>query len=470
MIWILFNQLYGSQLQLSLIPTDYMLEFKNCKATLFTSFLNVNVTNEFDNAISFNSYHTEIELKNSLAQIPCQFKIRKQMIYRQTEQVQETFNAGWYLDRIDQPNLPLDDEYHFNYTGKGTNIYIIDSGVLLKENPELGTRVSMPWSAPGIKETRTDCTGHGSHVASIAAGKNVGVAKLATVFVLRVLNGCTTNEAIAKEEDIVAALEWLNKHAKKPAVINMSLGPQSTNSESFEPSLVIDAAARKLLDKDIQIITAAGNDNRNSCNGSPSSIPEVITVGSTERDDSRSSFSNYGSCISIFAPGREIVGWAFDLKNSSEPTYITKDGTSQSAPLVTGAIALLLEMDGALTLKELKAKLLKNAVSNKVTNSLSPVNGSKLLQIYYSDGGTGENINIDDTVFPSMDKTPWIVKNKLYLIIGISIGVAVLLLIIGCIIWRRKHRKNRNSFIQHKSFQRPPPQTITNLNSINTAS
>ena len=448
--------------------SNYMLQMHNeCTSNpeipLYLSSF-ANITNIFDDVIYLTSLLPFDELRQLFQQIPCFLDFRNQLEYRPMEQEQNTFKAGWYLDRIDQPDLPLDNKYHFNFTGKGTNIYLIDSGVILNDNAELGQRVKMPFTAPGLITNADECTGHGSMVASIAAGKNIGVAKLANVIVLRVLSGCNSTEAAAKEEDIVKALNWLKLNVKKPAVINMSLGPQQT--ENFSSSSAVDAAVSKLIDMDIPIVVAAGNDNANACRGSPSSVPDVITVGSTDRNDARAGFSNFGNCISIFAPGVDVYGWSIDPKNGKfNADYIKKEGTSYSTPQVSGAIALIFESNGAIPLASLKKILYKNSVL-KVTDSKTLPKNSRLLQVGNDSTGTSDAVNILDSVFQNLDPDPWYVTYRLHLIIGVSILIFLALILAVCIVWNRRRNKSRNSFIQKKTFngQRPPPQTITSLN------
>jgi subtilisin family serine protease len=251
--------------------------------------------------------------------------------------------ATWGLDRIDQRDLPLNSTYVYpDQAGAGVSVYVIDTGLNATHvdftgrvgaganfAPNSGSLLCdllgllCPAPQPG---NTTDCNGHGTHVAGTAAGTTWGVAKAATVIPVRVL-GCGGS---GSNSGVIAGVDWVAANAQLPAVANMSLG--GGNSDA------LDQAVRNAINSGVTFVVAAGNDNANACTGSPNRVAEAITVGSTTNTDARSSFSNFGSCVDIFAPGSNITS-AWHTSNTATSTI---SGTSMAAPHVAGAAALAL--------------------------------------------------------------------------------------------------------------------------------
>lgn len=293
-------------------------------------------------------------------------------------------NSTWGLDRIDQASLPLDGNYSYQQDGSGAHVYIIDTGIRTSHNEfagRMGESRNFVRSGGGLFGGGTvdpgnyeDCQGHGTHVAGSAAGTTYGVAKKATVHALRVLdcNGSGSNS------DVIAAVEWVMANHEKPAVANMSLGGGSSSA--------LDNAIRNAVNAGVTFVVAAGNDNANACNGSPNRVAEAITVGSTTNTDSRSSFSNHGSCVDIFAPGSSIRS-AYHRNNSDVATL---SGTSMASPHVAGVAALYLGANPNASAAEVFDQVLALGVSNKLAN-INSGSPNLLLQNHVSGGNGGGN-------------------------------------------------------------------------------
>ncbi|MGW6449681.1 S8 family peptidase [Lentzea sp. NPDC055074] len=276
---------------------------------------------------------------------------------------------SWGLDRIDQRALPLDNSYTYPNKGTGVTAYIIDTGIRITHTDFGGRAVSGTDTVDNDADAN-DCNGHGTHVAGTVGGTKYGVAKDVKLVAVRVLN-CSGSGTFA---GVIAGIDWVTADvqanpARKPAVANMSLGGGANQT-------VDDAVARSIA-AGVTYGLAAGNDNGgNACNTSPARTPEAITVGSTDRTDSRSSFSNLGTCLDIFAPGRDITSaW---LTNDEATNTIS--GTSMATPHVVGAAAVYLGSSPTATPQQVRDALVDNATSDVVT---TPGTGSpnKLLHI-----------------------------------------------------------------------------------------
>ena len=240
-------------------------------------------------------------------------------------------NAPWHLDRIDQVNRAFDKRYSFggakkHSTGKGVRIYVVDSGVRASHK-QLRGRVAKGASAIGRLSPRKDCGGHGTHVAGLAAGKVSGVAKRATIVPVRVF-GCSDKTSA---RNVVRGINWVTKHRKLPAVMNLSLaGP---------PNRAVTRAVKRAAKRGVHIVAAAGNEGIDACLRSPSRMKQVLTVGALTRADRPAGFSNHGRCVDIWAPGQGIRSATHKRDKGTR----VLSGTSMASPLVAGTLARMLQ-------------------------------------------------------------------------------------------------------------------------------
>jgi subtilisin family serine protease len=268
---------------------------------------------------------------------------------------------SWGLDRIDQRALPVSASYTYTSSGVGVNAYILDSGINLA-HLDFGTRANyIPNGRNGdfVNDGRgsaSDCNGHGTHVAGTVGGVFSGVAKGATIWAGRVVN-CSGGGTSSM---VIAGMDWIAANGQKPGVVNMSLGYGNVTA-------VRDAATR-LVAAGFTVAAAAGNGNFSgrpisACSESPANSPNVLTVGATASNDTEASFSNYGTCVDLLAPGVSIYSADYTVTNQ----VTTKSGTSMASPHVAGVAALYLQLNPTATPAQVSTAILANTTNGVVS-------------------------------------------------------------------------------------------------------
>ena len=258
--------------------------------------------------------------------------------------------ATWGIDRIDQRNRPLSGTYTYTTSGTGVRAYIIDTGIQTS-HPQFGGRASAVYDALG--GSGQDCNGHGTHVAGTVGSSTYGVAKNAYLRAVRVLN-CSGSGTTS---GVIAGINWVASNHIKPAVANMSLGGGFSSSQN--------TAVNNLANAGVFIAVAAGNSNADACNSSPSSAANATTVASSTSTDAKSSFSNWGACVDVYAPGSSITStWL----NSGTNTI---SGTSMASPHVAGVAALYKSAFGDASFSTIRSWITTNATSGVITGNPS---------------------------------------------------------------------------------------------------
>jgi subtilisin family serine protease len=314
----------------------------------------------------FNATMSEADAKQ-LAADPAVFSVEQN--HKKYATGTQTNPPSWGLDRLDQRNLPLNSSYTYPNTASNVTAYVIDTGILTTHST-FGGRATSGWDAVDNDSNATDCNGHGTHVAGTVGGTQYGVAKGVKLVGVRVLDCAGSGD----DAGVIAGIDWVTANKSGPSVANMSLGGSA--------SAALDAAVRKSIAAGITYAIAAGNDGANACGDSPARVTEAITVGATSRTDARASWSNYGSCLDIFAPGVSITSSWIGGSSATQ----TIDGTSMASPHVAGAAALYVSANPTATPQQVRDGLVNAATSGLVTG---PGTGSpnKLLNV---GGGTTE--------------------------------------------------------------------------------
>jgi hypothetical protein len=278
---------------------------------------------------------------------------------------------SWGLDRIDQRDPNGDDYYRWSTTAANVTAYVVDTGIRTTHQDFGGRAV---WGTNTVGDGKDeDCHGHGTHVAGTIGGAEYGVAKGVRLVAVKVLD-CEGN---GTSEGVAAGLDWVvAHHVSGPAVANMSLGGDA-------PDQVIEDATRRAIADGVVTSVAAGNDDGDACLHSPARTPEAITVASIGQfTDTRSYFSNHGSCVDLFAPGEYI--WS--AGTSTDTDFALMSGTSMATPHVSGAAALLLAKDPGVTPAQVAAALVADSTKNAVVDPQGSPNRLLMVNTGYRAG------------------------------------------------------------------------------------
>lgn len=264
--------------------------------------------------------------------------------------------ATWGLDRVDQRSRPLSTTYSYTNTGAGVTAYIIDTGLRFSHG-EFGGRASSGYDAVD-GGSADDCNGHGTHVGGTIGGTTYGVAKGISLVAVRVLD-CGGSGSWS---GVIAGLDWVTANHASPAVANMSLGGGTNTS--------VDDAVKRMIASGVATAIAAGNGNalgiaRDACRTSPARVPQAMTIGATDQNDRKASWSNYGNCVDWFAPGVGITSaW-----NTSDAATNTISGTSMATPHTAGVAALYLQSNPTASPQTVRDALFSNTTKGIVTSS-----------------------------------------------------------------------------------------------------
>ncbi|MGH3762905.1 S8 family peptidase [Actinophytocola sp.] len=347
------------------IEGSYIVKFKDgaaARAADTAAQYDGTVTRTFTAAMQgFSAQMSEQDAKRLAADPAVEFVQQNQTVKLVEDQPNP---PSWGLDRVDQRDLPLDSNYSYATTAANVHAYVIDTGIETT-HPDFGGRAAHGFDAVDNDDDATDCHGHGTHVAGTVGGTAHGLAKEAALVAVRVLS-CSGS---GTTEQVVAGIDWVTQNAVKPAVANMSLGGGV--------DAAIDSAVQASIASGVTYAIASGNSSADACNFSPARVPEAITVNATDLNDAQASFSNFGTCTDIYAPGVDITSSWLDGGTN------TISGTSMATPHVAGAAALFLADNPEAAPADVATALTTNGTPDKVTN---PGEGSPNVLLFTGSG------------------------------------------------------------------------------------
>jgi len=278
--------------------------------------------------------------------------------------------ATWGLDRVDQRSLPVNGTYQYDQAGAGVHAYVIDTGIRAT-HAQFAGRIGNGFSAISDGQGTNDCHGHGTHVAGTIGGTTYGIAKSVTLHPVRVLS-CSGSGSTS---GVIAGVDWVTANRVRPAVANMSLGGGVSSA--------LDSAVVNSIAAGVTYAIAAGNSSADACLSSPARVVAALTVGSTTNTDARSSFSNFGACLDVFAPGSGITSAWY----SSDTATNTISGTSMATPHVAGAAALYLQTNPTATPAQVAQALLAQATASVVGGAGAGSPNRLLFTLFPTGGG-----------------------------------------------------------------------------------
>ena len=283
-------------------------------------------------------------------------------------------SVPWHLDRIVKRKLPLDGSFWYDTCHENTDVridtYVVDTGIDV-EHSQFGGRAV--WGNNFVDSKDTDCNNHGTHVAGLIGSEDYGVCKDANLYAVKVLD-CEGSGSLS---GVIKGIEWVykthitktkslsktNTSKKIKSIINMSLGG------GFSKALNTAIEYGVKNDDNFYVVVAAGNEDEDACNGSPSSVKSIFTVMASDKDDNRAWFSNWGSCSDVYSPGVNVLS---TIPNGKTAVY---SGTSMASPVVAGVLNHYVDMYSDLNMLQIKKKVLsmstKNAISGKKRSTVS---------------------------------------------------------------------------------------------------